>query len=192
MSFPFPIFTGCTPITETIIPTSDVQISGWSVLGGPSTAWQATDLEGGAGDNDSVWKNSIITSATCGSTDSAVDFEVHLGNPSGTPGKGSCQGLRIDWRVADLTGTCGQCAQGCVRWTAELIQGTTVKATDTGLSLGDIITTQTYNLTEAEVDAISDHTDLRFRISVEVGKQSGFPIGPDCFVQYLGADYYER
>lgn len=193
MTMPFPIFTaGCSPITETIVPDSDISAdSEWVPVGGPSTEWEATDVEGGGGDSDAVFHDSSTTVSVCASEDGPNNFRVGLANPVGTPGEGSCQGMRLDYRIFDGTddGEIG----GCVTWRATLFCGTTSIVLDETQDVGSTIQTFTQTLTEAQVNLIDDHDDLRIDVRVEVGLEDGMSkIGPGCFCVYVGVDYYER
>ena len=99
LMFPMIWTSGCDPIEETIRPVSDVQFTNWATFGGPSAAWDALDDEGD--DTDGI-QGTSPGSAVCGSTD-AIDFEVHLDDPTNRPGSSQCQGMRFDNRVSDET-----------------------------------------------------------------------------------------
>ena len=185
LMFPMIWTSGCDPIEETIRPVSDVQFTNWATFGGPSAAWDALDDEGD--DTDGI-QGTSPGSAVCGSTD-AIDFEVHLDDPTNRPGSSQCQGMRFDNRVSDETDF-GE-VEGCVDWVMEVLQGGTNIATHNFSDVGLAIVLNTFALTDADVDQITDHTDLRTKGTANIGARDAKTTAPTSLVHYSGIDYFK-
>ena len=177
----------CTPITETLIPTAaPVQHTGWNIT--EATAWESVDDIGD--DTEAASLNTSGFTAICTSKE-GDDFEVRLGDPSGTPGAGACQGMEVEWRASDDTDD-GEIL-GCTDYIVRLKQGTTNIASQTYSDLGGPPTTRTFSLSIAEVDSITDHDDLRILVDAQVGfEDAEAKVVPIPLVTYVGVNYFAR
>lgn len=160
---------GGAGIDETMAPTSDTpNTSDWS----STPLWSKVTTASGVG-------TTVISSQSalsCPSQDS-YDFEIHMADPSGTPGAGIDQGmtLHIQARMRQTAD------DNCGEIKVELVENVTIRAT-LPFTFLDTITQDpsnlyqdlSYGLTAAEVDAIGDFTDLRFRITGDIGHDNEF------------------
>ncbi len=172
MTYPFPMFTGCGAIEETLVPSSQVSNAGAWTMGGTPLPDDTAD----ATDNFSDDNEGCITpqpTENCPSTTNMV-FIVHIGNPVGTPGDSSCQGMRFRYRIA--ADADGQDSILCWALQCRLQQGTsTIDLEDQVKYDGNaVLATFTKTLSDAEVDSITDHNDLRFRVRGTVGLDTEF------------------
>lgn len=166
----------CEAVTGTVRPSSDVNTTDWF----STPLWQKLDDNS---DADSVFSSDFTGSCP---TRNDYDFECHIANISGTPGVGSCQGIRVRYRIrrSEDVGS-GQCD-----FTVQLKQGTTVKA-QTVSTPGTTYTTYTLTLSIAQVDSITDHTDLRIRINAS-GCEDAFENGVYAECAWMEIEYYFR
>ena len=141
---------------EILVPTSDVQSSGWS----SSPLWSKINDHS---ENNSVQMDSTdALDDTCGTEEMDEDFEVHLGNPQGGDPEGSeCNDVtfRIRARAVKAGGVGGQ-----VDLTYAIKQGGTTIESVIANDIGTGYSTFSHNLTNAEIDAISNWDDLRFYV----------------------------
>ena len=188
MSFPFPIFAAaetCVAITETIKPNATVQDSGWA----KTEASMHLTLDELSNDDEIATLDVSGLLDVCAETGPFKDFDVRLEDPS-TPGAGSCQGMEIQWRGADETNLP---VGGCINWKIELRQATTLVKQQLYSDLGISPTTRTFSLSIAQVDAITDHTDLRIRVFAQSGLEDlSAKSGPEAYVFYVGVNYFAR
>lgn len=93
-------------------------------------------------------------------------FEVGLANPVGTPAGSADQTMKL---IARLTSVPFFDDDGITDITVELYEGTTLRAT---LQVNDVtansLNTLEYTLSDAEVDAIGDHDNLRIRVTADM------------------------
>lgn len=166
----------CESIAETVRPDSDVDTSNWF----STPLWQKLDDNS---DADSVFSSTFPT--TC-PTRTNYDFEVGLANPSGTPGAGSCQGMRVRVRIrrGEDFGP-GQCD-----FAMRLLQGTRHIATNVHTP-GTTFTTYTTTLSISQVDSITNHNDLRIEIqAIGCENSGGNGVFGEC--AWVELEYYAR
>lgn len=170
---------GSSAINEFIRPDSDVDTTNWSA----TPLWQKLD-----DNSDADYIISDSSTQVWPSYDT-YDFECGLANPSGTPGPGSVQGMRLRVRLGIDQGTLPGTA-GNADFTYKLKQGAVDKASNT-FSTSTLATpsTRTYTLTEGEVNAISDHNDLRVFVTVNIGHATA-NLEAQCF--WAEVEYYAR
>jgi hypothetical protein len=85
-------------------------------------------------------------------------FEVALSNPIGDPSSDYIHA--IEWRSGKISGG------ATITMRVELRQGNTIIAQDSRVITGDFQTFE-YQLTQPEIDSITDYDDLRLRFIVE-------------------------
>lgn len=171
---------GGTPaINEFIRPDGDIE----------TTNWSSTPLYAKLDDNsDSDYVISDASTQVWPSYDT-YDFECSLENPSGTPATGGVQGIKMRARLGiDQANTPG--LPGNADFTFRLKQGSTVIASQT-YSTGTLASpsTRTYTLNSTEVNSITDHDDLRFFVTVNIGHASGSP-DLEARVFWAEVEYY--
>ncbi len=191
MVTPFWFWNFCAGIDETLVPSSQVSNAGAWTFGGDPLPTDTAD----ATDNISDDNEGTITpqpTDDCPSTTNMV-FIVHITNPTGVPGDSSCQGMRFHYRIAaDADGN-----DGILCWALQcrLQQGTTtIDLEDQVKYDGDaILATFTKTLSDAEVDSITDHTDLRFRVRATVGLDTEFQkFGAVLICTGLELEYFKK
>ncbi len=190
---PFAFFTGCFPITETIVPDTDISSSSGNWASSVGTKHDANNVLGGAGDSDWVEYDIPNATAVCASEENPENYRIGLAAPSGSPAVGACQGMRVKWRLTDETDLAvGGCTT--IRMTLRQVGGFPVEIVlDERSNIGSTITEFTEVLSIAAVNSIDDHSDLAIEIRVEVGLEDGVTkVAPKirCYAAIL--EYYER
>ena len=173
----------CNAITETLKPTGTITVGGWQ-----TTVHLRTDniADDSAAEHSNGPTGAV---ATCPSVTSVGTFEVSLGNPVGVPASSDCQGMRLKCR-AQLVEDVGQ---GCGDIRYSLYQGGTLKSTLRTFAFGTTFATDTApNLTDAQVDAITNHDDLRIRCESRVGKESEFAAGQFHECSAVEVEYFAK
>lgn len=146
-----PLGPGCTPLLDTIYPDGTIESTDW-------TANPHTDTND---QSDATFASSASSTAVCPSED-AYDFEVSMDNPSGTVGAGDCQDMvvRVRARKSEIAGT------GEVDIQFRLMEGATQRDISSKYNdIGTSFVTFTSVLSVAEVDAITNHNDLRVEVT---------------------------
>lgn len=122
-------------------------------------------------------------------------FECSLGSPSETPATGGVQGIKMRARLGiDKANNVG--LPGNADFTFELREGSTdtesgaVRASQT-YSTGTLAlrSTRTYTLNSTEVNSITNHDDLSFFVTVDIGHASGSP-DLEARVFWAEVEYY--
>lgn len=176
---------GSTPaINEFIRPDGDIANGD---IGTPQ--WSSTPLYAKLDDNsDSDYVISNASTQVWPSYD-RYHFECSLGDPSETPATGGVQGIKMRARLGiDQANNFG--LPGNADFTFRLKQGSTVIASQT-YSTGTLASpsTRTYTLNSTEVNSITDHDDLRFFVTVDIGHASGSP-DLEARVFWAEVEYY--
>ena len=161
-------------VSTTLFPDGDKSVGAW----GASPLWSKVDADDA---------NAIDTQGnsldSCPSQTS-LECEVTLGNPSGPPGTSATQEARLQGKGrkigSDSTG-------GCVDITWLLKQGTTTVVSTGIADIGSTYATINRLLTDAEYDAITNFNNLRIEIQGDVGFESeGSPdVDADCNYAWL-------
>lgn len=147
--------TASSGVSEDIRPDADITVASHS----PSTGTNLYEVLDETSFNDSDYVTSPDSLSECPTTDDFT-FEVGLGNPVGTPADSSEQTMTMRSRFRR-----GTANAGTADVIVELVQGTTVIASRTHADVGTSFTQFNDVLTNAEVDAISNHNDLRIRVT---------------------------
>ena len=144
----------------------DIETTNWS----PTPLYEKVD-EASPSDTDTIFST---TSTAVWPSFNTYDCELTLDTPSSPVGLGDRQLITLRTRLEIFEDAPG--GTGNADFTYSLVQGTTVIASNThSESLMNNWQTVEYDLNEAEVNSISDYSDLRFRLSVNIGHNSGFP-----------------
>lgn len=144
-----PAGVGCPAIAEDLQPSSTVAVSGFS--GSPHSL---TDEPGN--DGESAVANSIAATV-CPTHGEAATYEVHMTNPTGTPGESDCQQLTVTYRVRRTGGDPGE-----INFSITLLEGgTTIAGPDTANDVSTGFANHSFLLTDTEYDNITDHDNLR-------------------------------
>lgn len=156
------VFTGfIRPISP------DVETTNWF----PTPLYTHVDEASPPNDSDLIQST---TSTAVWPSFNTFDCELTLDTPSAEPAPGDRQLITLRTRLEIIEDTPG--GTGNADFTYSLVQGTTVIAFSThSESTVNNWQTVTYDLTEGEVNSITDYSDLRFRLSVNIGHNSGFP-----------------
>ena len=156
------VIPNTSSIAETVRPTSDVTNS--------FDAGGFGDIDESSTDDDTTYAEAQQGSATYPNFP-AHELEVHLGNPVGSPGPGEAQGMVVRTRFKRTDSF----TPGNITVVVTLRQGTTSIATKTitDFEISSFWTTYELTLSNSEVDAITDHTDLRIEVIATITFGSG-------------------
>lgn len=143
-------------IGEDIRPDADITVGSHTENGPGANLFQVLDE---ATFDDADYVTSPNSLSACPTTDDFT-FEVGLGNPVGTPADSTEQAMTVRYRVRR-----GTANAGTADFIVSLVQGTTVVAQWTELNVGTAFTQFNRQLSNAEVDAITNHNDLRVRVT---------------------------
>ena len=176
----------CTEIVETLYPSGDSVDGSWlDDLGG-------TNLSGhldSTSDSEFIeWAST--TPDDCPTEDSSGAGVVLMTDPTGVPDLSSCQGLRVNFRCR-FTDT----DVGCYTILFRLLQGaSTERWTSGNLTTGiseSGFANETFTLTGGELDAITDHDDLRLEFTCAYGFDDIFTSTIAVFqISYSRLEYF--
>ena len=154
--FPHTYAQMLTPTSSAIRPNGDVSITGdWN----PATLWSALDEITPDDQTDDVYSDTHVSHLA--STDYV--FTVDMSTPSPVPSSGQTHRVSVRVRREDITGlTVPPHRFDCK---VELLDTTTVRAVRTFTNIDPFWITRTYNLTTAEIAAITSYSNLRVRLT---------------------------
>lgn len=175
----------CAPITETLLPISDITQGEWSENGGTGTRASCLDNFGSDAENLEA-DFSGYDNTDCPSHFYITDCEVRIANPSAAPASYDCgQRLKIRMKIGDNdTGS-----EGCSEFRNRLQDGGTLIATHTSNDPGTTAFAVDLQLTNGQYDNITDFDDLRLRLRAGTGKTDKLPV--ECFITYAAILYSE-
>lgn len=167
----------CTPLGETIFPTSDQETSGW----GSTPLWSKLDDNS---DSDFVTSNSSDTQ--CPSSQS-FDFTVNMDSPSGTPASTDCQELVARVRCRSVVNF----GSGQVDIRFDVRQSGTLIAQQTFTDISTSFTTKSFTLTDAEFNNITNHSQLRAEVTATICVDDEFS-ELECDVAWIEFEYVAK
>lgn len=172
----------CAAIEETVRPAADVETTNWTQSVG-TTLWQTLDDNS---DGDFVSSDESTTNCSIGWSE--FDFEVGLGNPGGDVGDSACQGMRIRYRSRKVEAA----GSGTVEIQVELLEGATVRYSDSFSAKGTSFSTTTRTLSDAQVDSIGNHDNLSVRVTARICRASGGLDFVTADVSWVELEYFAK
>ena len=191
-----PYTVTCSPIDETLVPSSDQDTGDY--VPDPSGGGLFTHLALNSNDNDTVIFAPLILAGfpqqnQCSSTTSVGNFEIRFGNPSGVPALSNCQGLRWIIRQRKLASG-GTWFPGIIDVSNVQLRETTTQrdSFDFG-ELGTSYITTTHTLTDAEYDNIGNHDNMRLRYNtVTTCADVALDGGPTLQIAWVKLEYFTK
>lgn len=187
MTFPFSMHgKGCVPLEETVFPSTEISNTGVWVETNAFNMADATNTFGDDGEFGQCPEGVAVCPAF-----TSKQFRVTLNNPEDIDGRdSSCQGMRMRIRVREDPFALDP---GCVEINLVLQQGTTTIRSFTDSSFGTSLTTLTDELTDAQVDSITNHFDLNYQCTGRVGlEDNSAKSGPQITVSGLDLVYFAK
>ncbi len=183
---PYPFL--CSAIDETLAPDADNAAGDYSPETG-STRWEMLEII--TEDDNVIFNGGTLggpaAQQRCSIGFTAVSpFEVSFANPVGVPGPSACQRLRWRFRQRKLDSG-GQWFPGQIDVNEVQLRETTTQRdlTDPGEDIGTSYVTTTVTLTDAELDAIGNHDNVRIRWSdVDTCADDGLDGGPTIMIAW--------